>query len=250
MFMKLFLVLITVLFIVTLIVKRFIYFHPSYEFLRPIDTYIDVYRGNLHAWYKKGHSGKVILFCHGNAGNISHRQHKLIEFIKMNHSVLIFDYSGFGQSRGVPNEELCYNNTSTFFEYLLSLGYTAQNIIPYGESLGAAMASYVARKYNTSLLIIESGLSSIKYKMKDINKIVGLLGFLFPEFNTCKYLQGYNGKILFIHSEQDEIIPFNVAAKMWENLSSNYTLLQIHGTHNSPDIVWSDVNQFISDSLS
>lgn len=246
MFLKLLLVLIAILFMVTLMVKRFVYFHPTYEFLKPKDTYTDVHRGNLHAWYKKGSSDKVILFCHGNSGNISHRQDKLIEFSKMGHSVLIFDYSGFGLSRGVPNEDLCYNNASIFFEYLLSIGYNTKNIIPYGESLGAPVASYVARKYNTPLLIIESGLTNIKDIIKYHFKFFKFLTFLFPEFNTYKFLKGYIGKILFIHSTKDQIIPYEVAQNMWSQLNNNYVIMTINGTHNEPNIDWSGVNKFIS----
>ncbi len=81
----------------------------------------------------------------------------------MNHSVLIFDYSGFGQSRGVPNEQLCYANASLFVEYLVRRGYSLQNIIPYGESMGAAVAAYVTRKYNLPKIILESSLPGMKY---------------------------------------------------------------------------------------
>lgn len=244
MWLKIILIVITGLFILTLIVKRFTYFRPSYEFMTPRDNYQNVYEGNLHAWYKKGSTGKVILFCHGNAGNLTNRQDKLIEFSKMGHSVLIFDYSGFGHSRGIPNEQLCYNNACMFINFLTRNKYDINNIIPYGESMGAAVAAYVARRYNLSKLIIESGLPSIKNLIKSWYGILGtVLGIVFYEFNTISYLQGYRGQSLIMHSVHDEIIPYSTTNDLQE-LATKFVSIQ--GNHNKPVIPWGDVSAFIS----
>ena len=47
----------------------------------------------------------MILFCHGNAGNITHR----IDILRALHdrvgaAVLMFDYRGYGRSEGKPDE--------------------------------------------------------------------------------------------------------------------------------------------------
>jgi len=226
-----------------LVVKRFAYFKPSYEFLAPRDNYKDIYEGNLHAWYKKGKSGKVILFCHGNAGNLSYRQDKLQQFSKMGHSVLIFDYSGFGRSKGIPNEQLCYNNACMFVEYLGILGYEKQNIIPYGESMGAAVASYIARRYNLPKLVIDSGLPSISKLIRSWNIFLIIFVPIFTEFNTLKYLQGYKGQSLIFHSVHDEIIPYALTNE-FQHLAT--TFISTKGSHNDPEIPWEQIKDFIN----
>jgi len=242
MWLKITLVLIVILFILILIVKRFAYFHPSFKFVAPIESFDDIYEGNLHAWYKKGTTGKVILFCHGNAGNVSHRQDKLIEFLKMGHSVLIFDYSGFGHSRGVPNENLCYANASMFVEYLSRLGYQKENIIPYGESLGASVASYIARRYNLPCVVIESGLPSVKELIKVKFPLLSFLKVFFPEFNTVEYLTGYKGRIMVLHCVNDEIVPYSITEKM-RNIAT--ISIDMEGTHNNPKIPWKKIQEFL-----
>lgn len=239
MWIKILLISLVFLFTITLVVKRFIYFRPCYAFRAPLETYEDVYEGNLHAWYKKGSSGKVILFCHGNAGNLSYRQDKLIEFLKMGHSVLIFDYSGFGQSKGIPNEQLCYSNADLFLNYLTRKGYQMSHIIPYGESLGASVASYIARKYNLKIVIIESGLPGVKYLA---NSLFPLLGIVFNEFDTVSYLDGYKGTSLVLHCVNDEIVPYRLTEKM-RQLATRY--IDMEGTHNNPVIPWKEVETFI-----
>lgn len=232
---------IVLFFILLLLIKRFVYFRPSYEFMQPKDTFLDVYEGNLHAWFRQGTvPNSAILFCHGNAGNLSYRQDKVIELCKTGYSVLIFDYSGFGRSRGVPNEQLCYSNASMFVEYLKRNGFTT--IIPYGESLGAPVAMYVARRYNLPKVILESGLPSVSTLIKHNYPKLSFLRFLFPEFDMELYIKGYYGKSLLLHSIDDEIIPYS-SIKTMINLVSKF--IEMKGLHNSPQIPWEEVRNFI-----
>lgn len=242
-FLKIIFIILAILFIIILIIKRFVYFRPSYKFSVPKENYEDVREGNLHAWYKKGGSDKVVLFCHGNKGNISHTQDKILEFLKMGHSILVFDYSGFGQSRGVPNEQLCYSNGDIFMNYLTRKGYSKNNIIPYGEDMGSAVASYIARKYSLPMVVIESGIPSMKTVVKSWNSFVGFLGFLFSEFNTQDFLKGYNGKILFLHCVNDEVIPYDSMANI-RNLATR--AIDMNGSHYQPEIPWEDVKSFLN----
>jgi hypothetical protein len=231
------------LFVFVLIIKRFAYFRPSYGLLPPQENFLDVYEGNLHAWYKEGTSGKIIFFCHGNVGNLSHRQDKLLELIKLGHAVLIFDYSGFGQSRGVPNEDILYANADMFFNFLQRKGYPKSKIIPYGENLGSAVACYIARKYKTPKVIIESGIPSIK---EIIQKKYGIpiIGSIFNEFDTISFLIGYTGKILIMHCINDEVVPYELMAPLKQHST---VFLDLDGSHNNPNIPWEMVDLFIKD---
>ena len=161
----------------------------------------------------------------------------------MGHSVLIFDYSGYGQSRGVPNEQVCYANADIFLNYLLRKGYNKENIIPYGESLGGAVASYTARKYNLNKVIIENGLPGIRYLISYWYPRLAFLGFIFDEFNTVSYLTGYKGKSLVLHCVNDEIIPIQIVEKV-KNVCT--TFVPMEGTHNNPVIPWKSISDFIS----
>ena len=60
----------------------------------------------------------VVLFCHGNAGNISHRLDSIKLFHRLGLSVLIFDYRGYGRSEGVPSEEGTYRDAEAAWRFL------------------------------------------------------------------------------------------------------------------------------------
>tara|TARA_R110002111_G_scaffold103811_1_gene161045 strand:- start:139 stop:891 length:753 start_codon:yes stop_codon:yes gene_type:complete len=248
---KIIIVLIATIIIVILLIKRFVYFRPEYGFRKPEENYEDIYQSGLHAWYKKGTSGKVILFCHGNGGNISYCQDKIHQLLQMGHSVLAFDYKGYGQSIGVPSEQSCYDGAEVYYNYLQRQGYMKENIIPYGESLGGVVAIYLARKFQLPKVILQSSIVSIKSIIKyRLNTFLGsLLGKIFYEFDTEYFLQGYKGTILFLHSKTDEIIPYNTTVNIREKLNKNYsyniTSIDINGTHNYPSIPWETVRKFI-----
>jgi len=131
---------------------------------------------------------------------------------------------------------------SVFVSFLIKK-YDKNNIILYGESIGAAVASYAARKYNIPVLIIDSGLPSIKKYIYAKSKIIGtLLGFIFNEFNTESYIDGYRGKLLVLHSKTDEIIPYEITDFMRSLATHNITL---QGSHNNKNIPWNQIDQFI-----
>ena len=248
MWLKILLILIAILFIAVLIIKRFAYFRPSFEFIAPRDAFQDIYEGNLHAWLKESpHNtqGYAILFCHGNGGNLSHRQDKIINLSKIGVSVLIFDYSGYGQSRGVPNENMCYSNADMFYNFLLRRGYAKNNIIPYGESMGSAVAAYIARKYNLPKVIIESGLPSMREMAKICIPKLTFLSILFPEFDTVNYLTGYKGNILAMHCLNDEIVPYSIIQSIKQLASTQGEFIDMEGSHNNVTIPWQRVQNFI-----
>jgi hypothetical protein len=53
----------------------------------------------LHGWFfPLNKEVPVILFCHGNAGNISHRLHNIRILLERGIQVFIFDYRGYEKS--------------------------------------------------------------------------------------------------------------------------------------------------------
>lgn len=243
MWLKIFLILIVILFICVLGIKRFVYFRPSYAFIQPKETFKDIYEGNLHAWYKKGLNDKVILFCHSNTGNISYCQDRAIDLLKLGYSVLLFDYSGYGNSRGVPNELLCYSNADMYYTYLLRNGYDKNSIVPYGEGLGCAVAAFIGRKYNLPKVILQSCFPGMKYYIKFKYPYLSYLSYIFDDFDTFSYVKGYVGKLLILHCVNDEVIPFDMVKKLF----SNYNIIEMNGSHKYPVIDWNVVKQFLED---
>ena len=239
---KISLVFVIFIFICILLIKRFVYFNPSKHFL-PIQENFDIVNSkHLHGWFLQNkNTNKVILLCHGNFGNISHKQRKMIEMRNIGYSVLAFDYSGYGKSRGSPNERNLYDDASMMVSLLLKT-YKPEQIILYGESLGGPVATYVARKYSIPTLILEGPLPSVKILIKNKYPILSFIAFLFQEFDTETHLKGYTGKSLIMHSTEDKKIPYSSVQNLIDLCSQH---IQIEGSHNDPVIPWKKVKIFI-----
>ncbi len=97
---------------------------------------------NIHGWFVPGESNRVLLYFHGNAGNISHRIHSIREFRELGLSVFMIDYRGYGQSGGKPTEQGLYRDAEAAWRYLTGeRGIATANIVLFGRSLGGSVAS-------------------------------------------------------------------------------------------------------------
>ena len=187
---KITVVLCVTIFVLVLLIKRFVYFRPV-RFVGK-SQYTDVYEGNLHAWLCGNNAPITLLYCHGNTGNISHRIPKIEQMVAAGLNVLIFDYSGYGKSSGVPTEKMCYTNAETFMAYLLR--NNVRNIVPYGEGMGAAVALHIGIRYGLSRVILDSPWRSVTHAFP----ILKPFRILFNEFDSETLSKSYRGAILYM----------------------------------------------------
>ena len=238
--LKVALTLVVLLFLTTLLTKRFLYFRPSSEFLPSAETYKVIKQGHLHGWLAEGPpQSKVVLVCHSNKGNISNTTPIVENFNRLGFTVLTFDYSGFGKSRGIPSEQKLYEDAS-YMVALLRQTYEPSEIILYGQGLGASIATYVARRYGIPTLVLVSpflGAESI-VKKTPLKYISGL----FSEFDTKEYLRGYRGRSLLIHSTTDEYVPYQDTIEL-QSLVTRH--LPSTGSHEGTHIPWEEIKGFI-----
>jgi len=187
----------------------------------------------LNGWFiPKKEAKYTILFCHGNAGNISHRLDKIKFFLELGYNVFIFDYRGYGRSQGRPSENGLYQDGEAAYQYLLSQKIPADKIIGYGESLGSAVIIDLAYKKPIGALIIESGFSSGKDMAKKIYPF--LPAWLFSSrFDSINKIKSINIPKLIIHSINDEIVPYAFAQKLYLAAANPKEFLSIQGGHNS-----------------
>lgn len=188
----------------------------------------------ISAWYLPALQERgVLLFCHGNAGNMADRMDSLSIFHDLDLSVLIFDYRGYGRSGGKPSESGTYLDAEAAWDYLTRVKQISPHrIVIFGRSLGGAVAAELALKKNPAAVIIESSFLSVpdlgaklypwlpvkllsKFRYATVDKI-GLV--------ACPKL--------VIHSPDDEIIPFGQGRTLYERASPPKEFLVIRGGHN------------------
>lgn len=239
---KFILTFITGIIIIILLIKRFIYFRPSSNFIPNSEIYKPVYYKNLYGWlFKVPESKKIVLLCNGNKDNMSYQLHRIKALKNMGYSVLSFDYSGYGKSKGIPTEQQIYDDTSTMTAYLRKQ-YDQKNIILYGYSIGCAAVIYAARRYSIPTIILESPVPTIKILIENNFPILKFLSIFFTEFNCVDYLRGYKGKSLVLQCPTDEQIPYSSTIYIRQLCSQN---IQMDGSYEEPIIPWKEIGDFI-----
>lgn len=159
----------------------------------------------------------VILYFHGNAGDLS-RWGKITEFfVKKDYDVFVMDYRAYGKSKGVLSEQALYNDAQMCYNYVLER-YQESEIIVYGRSLGTGMATYIASYNNPKQLILETPFYSLtdvakhRFPIFPNNKI---LKYNFPSY---KYVQNVTCPISIFHGTDDSVIPYASGKKLFDSI--------------------------------
>ena len=191
-------------------------------------------RVKLSGWFIPGENARgVILFCHGNAGNISHRLESIQIFHQLGLDIFIFDYRGYGQSEGKPTEPGTYQDAEAAWRYLTEERQVNPNkVIVFGRSLGGAVASWLAQRHTPGALIVESTFTSLPDIAASVYPYLPVRLLLRFKYNTAEYLGRINCPVLIVHSRNDEIMPFSHGQRLFEIAKEPKKFLEITGTHN------------------
>jgi fermentation-respiration switch protein FrsA (DUF1100 family) len=189
----------------------------------------------LHGWFVPARDGApVLLFCHGNGGNISHRLDSIRLFHDLGLNVFIFDYRGYGLSEGRPYEEGTYRDAEAAWNHLVARrGVNAQDIVVYGQSLGAAIAAQLARGRSAAALILEAPFVSIPEVASRHYWYLPVRWLSRFKYPTAAFVRDVHVPMLIIHSPQDEISPFEQGRAVFEQANEPKVFLEISGDHNA-----------------
>ncbi len=189
----------------------------------------------LHAWYVPAPDAKAtILFFHGNAGNISHRMDYLPMFHRLGYNTLIFDYQGYGQSSGSPSELGTYQDAIATWQFLTEeKNISPAEIILFGESLGGAIAAWLAADKNPGLLVLASAFTSVPDMAEKIYPFLPVRLIARFNYNTLESLQSITSPVFVAHSPQDEVVPFEHGQNLFQAAAKPKQFLELQGGHNN-----------------
>jgi len=161
----------------------------------------------------------ALLFFHGNAGTRVNRLHNLGLLYREGLGVFIFDYRGYGGSSGSPSEQGLISDGVAAFDWLAGRA-AGRPIVLFGRSLGAAVAAQVALLRPARGLIMESAFTSVPAMAKHVLPLPGISRLVRTGFDNRKALAELDLPLLFIHGEQDELVPFQMGRELFEQARS------------------------------
>jgi len=189
---------------------------------------------NLSGWYVPVNDPKfTLLFCHGNGGNIAHRLDSINIFHNLGLNCFIFDYRGYGNSQGKPDEEGTYTDAVAAYKWLNEeKKIQAENIIIFGRSLGGIIAAQLAGKVKVGGLVVESAFTSYVDIAKEYYPYMPVRWFARFSYSTIDYIKNVHCPVMLIYSRNDEIVPYKFGLELYEAANEPKEFIEIFGGHN------------------
>jgi len=205
---------------------------PKFKFELPYtsEVYIDVPDAKLHALYLRqpaAQSKGIVLFLHGNAGNVETWFTHADFWLTTGYDVLMPDYRGFGKSTGKIESEAQLND-----DVLRAWDYVAHNYkdkkkVFYGRSLGTGLAAKLATQTPADLVVLVSPYASMTAIAQEYYPWVPDFILRYP-LATDQLLPQLNTKILLLHGTNDKLIS-SEHSKRLVKLNPHARLVEIEG---------------------
>lgn len=179
---------------------------------------------------KKG----VILYHHGNAGNLNSWGNVAPDFLKLGYDILIPDYRGYGKSTGKLSEQMLTKDAQQFYEYLKER-YSEDQIVLYGRSLGTGVTTNLARSVRCKMVILETPFLSVPDMAAEmLPPVLPIRQLLSYKLDNADNLSNIQAPVYLIHGTEDELVPYRHSEGLVNVLKQPEVLYTIEGAgHNN-----------------
>lgn len=188
----------------------------------------------INALFFPNRGNSVILYFHGNAGNLGGWQFVGQDFLSTGYDFMIIDYRGYGKSSGKLSENGFYLDADAAYDYLIKKGFAPENILIYGRSIGSGVAVDLASRKPCQGLILESPYSSMEELATE------KFPFFFPslylqyKFDNFGKINRVKSPVIFLHGLEDGLIPASHSRRLFESFKGKKKLIEVPGgSHNN-----------------
>ena len=208
-----------------------------YEFNTPVEEHnIEMSDGALinTLGFRADSSKGLIVYYHGNAGNLARWGFVAEDFVKLGYDVAIIDYRQYGKSTGVRSASNVLSDAEEVYQYFVDI-LSEDSIIVYGRSIGTGMASYVAARNQPRLLILETPYYSLSSLAQSLMPFFPVKLALKYNLDNGKNLPQVQCPVYIFHGTDDEVVSFEQGRKLFESSDkSKTTFFSIEGgQHNN-----------------
>lgn len=196
---------------------------------------LDVEPGvRVHGWYVPHPQARgTALVLHGNAGSIALRLDWLAMFHRLGYASLIIDYRGYGASTGVPTEQGTYRDAQAAWKHLVETRAVAPGeIVIVGESLGGAVAAWLAARVPARALVLQSAFTSVPDLAAELYPAFPVRWMSRFEYATREHVAATSVPVLVAHSRDDEIVPFAHGERLHQAARGLRAFVEQRGGHN------------------
>ena len=204
---------------------------------------------HLVTWWTAPKPGKpVVLYFHGNGGNISWRSGRVQMLQQAGFGVMTLSYRGYGGSTGAPSEAAIIADAQLAYDHLRDKGFGPSQIVLFGESLGSGVAVQLAASRSVAGLVLDSPYSSLTDVASRRFPILPVRLLLQDQFNSMGHIKDVHVPLLIVHGDQDDVVPYDLGRRLFETANEPKKFLTLPGAgHTAPlkDGSWDTIRPFL-----
>jgi fermentation-respiration switch protein FrsA (DUF1100 family) len=213
--------------IIRLIERSLVYPRPSRErgdwrprLLRPQNVWFrSADNTKLHGWYiPNPDARRLIVYSHGNGEHVADQANLVFRLqAHLSATVFVYDYRGYGRSRGKPGERGCVADGMAAQRWLAEReGVDTNDIVVMGRSIGGGVAVAAAAEQGARALILEATFSRMTDAAAALYPYLPVRIFMSNRYNSMKRIQKFEGPLFQSHGAGDEVVSIDLARKLFE----------------------------------
>lgn len=185
-------------------------------------------------WYAKATPGQpTLLYFHGNGGALEVRRERMAKYLARGRGMLMMAYRGYSGSTGEPSETAIVADAKLAYQALINDGIKPDEIIAYGESLGAAVAVQVAAELPVRGVVLDSPFNSLVDRAKWSYPWLPIRLLLKDHYLSDSHIKRVHAPVLVLHGELDEVTPVEMGRTLFEAANEPKELIVLPGAgHN------------------
>lgn len=183
--------------------------------------------------FKAKESKGLIIYFHGNAGNLDRWGEVVYPYVDWGYDVVIPDFRGYGKSTGKRTEAKLFSDAQAIYDAYTST-IPESKVILFGRSLGTSMAVFLAANNHPGKLILETPFYSLQSLAQKVVPIFPSRLLLRFPFNSNEYIRDVKCPVFIFHGTEDEVVPYEQAERLFKLIpNAQGTFYTIEGgTHN------------------
>lgn len=180
--------------------------------------------------FAPGDSPRNICVVHfyGNNENLRLSEYMIDNLRARGISVLMFDYRGYGSSRGRPREDAFYSDAELIYDWLRE-AHPELKVVASGWSIGSAVAVYLAQHRQVEgLMLFSAPTNMIEVVSHVIPKDQIFMEEAMPfKFDSLERIRKVSAPILLVHGKRDPVVPFHMSQQLERAIRSPLTRLDL-----------------------
>ncbi len=186
----------------------------------------------LVAWHVPPRAGKpVVLYFHGNAGALDLRVGRFKWLTADGSGLVALSYRGYGGSTGRPSEAGLIRDAVAAYAFAVAR-YEPARLVPWGESLGTAVATALAADHAVGGLVLDAPFTSAADVGAAAYPFAPVRWLIKDSFRSDRRIGKVKAPILILHGERDRVVPIRFGERLFALAPEPKRMVRFpHGNH-------------------